>query len=140
MNTKEEIKEKVILNVCCFCKAYKRQEEKEWRYSALLPIGNNIEHNHVFCPKCEKEIYRNELDYENVKVVDFNAPKWAFFFETSGCLSHKGYERLKTAFEAYAKAYSLDAINVLSNLVSPNVFEEMMKIFVKERQEGKSER
>lgn len=92
------------------------------------------------CPKCGEEIYRKDLDYENVLVVDYNAPKWCLFYEASGCLTHTGLNNLKTNFETYAKTYSLNAINVLSNLVSPNVFDEMMKLFVKTKGEDKGVR
>jgi hypothetical protein len=92
-----------------------------------------------FCPKCGHSIYCRDLSYENVLVINYNAPKWALFFEASGCLTQIGYDRLKTAFESWALDHVAEAFNILSNWVSPSTYDEMLKVF-KGIQENKGEK
>ncbi len=97
------------------------------------------------CPKCNKQIclvtrgiwYECNVYSKPILVIDYGAPRWKLFFETSGCLTHSGYKTLKTSFETWAKGFCMDAINVLSNLISPSTYDEMMKLFVNKKLEGK---
>jgi hypothetical protein len=89
------------------------------------------------CPKCGDRIAERDLDSEIVMVVDHNAPQWSLFFEASGCLTHTGLNSLKNSFETWAMEFCTDANNVLSNLVSPATYDEVFKLFSKEKREEK---
>ena len=91
-----------------------------------------------YCPKCDYSIVRRDLVHEKILVVEFNAPRWSLFFETTNCLSIRGLKQIKTAFETYAKKYCLNAINILSNFVSPKTYDEMKREFFRHQPEGET--
>jgi hypothetical protein len=99
------------------------------------------------CPKCGDRIEigggryflrRCNISSESINVVDYGAPRWSLFFEASTCLKLSGLQQLKASFEAYAKEICLEAKGILSNWVSPNIYDQMMKLFMeKEKREEK---
>lgn len=90
------------------------------------------------CPKCgwvvrEKDVYGRD----STLVVE--EPHWSFFFEATSYLTEFGFKRLRNAFQTWALEVCMKAVTVMSGLVSPATYDEVAKLFGKEKMEERDE-
>ena len=87
------------------------------------------------CPKCHWGLEAKEIAKEETTIVTEN-PLWSFFFEMSrNCLSEPGFKMLRNAFINYALPKVQKAVRALSELVTPQQYQEMLKLLTKQGEE-----
>jgi hypothetical protein len=93
------------------------------------------------CPKCNGYIgisWGQPSFEEQETTIVHPHPEWSFFFEAATCLAEEGYNRLRNAFSCWAKDKCGHAIAIMSSLISPNVYDEIAKMFKTNKPEGES--
>jgi hypothetical protein len=83
----------------------------------------------------------NEL-WKGIEIINdkrfLESQMWRQFFASCKYLTELGFEQLKNSFEAYGVEKCLDAKGILSNWVSPNIYDDMLKLFMeREKREEK---
>jgi len=68
-----------------------------------------------------------------------STPDWKMFFATCHALSQPGYSELKNFFLKWAMPFTMQLMNKLTQVVRPEIYNEIAKMFVKARREEKSE-
>jgi len=73
-----------------------------------------------------------EINKEETTIVT-EIPLWSFFFEMSrSCLSEVGFKMLRNAFINYALPKVQEAVRALSALVTPQQYQEMLALLMKQ--------
>jgi hypothetical protein len=93
------------------------------------------------CPNCNRPIRADWLNQDFIEqstTIVHPVPEWSFFFEAATCLAEEGYNRLRNAFSCWAKDKCGHAIAIMSSLISPNVYDEIAKMFKTNKPEGES--
>jgi len=68
-----------------------------------------------------------------------STPDWKMFFATCHALSQPGYSELKGFFLKWAMPFIMMLMNKLTRVVRPEIYSEILKMFVKARGETKSD-
>ncbi len=88
------------------------EEEKKW-------IGKK-------CPHCGDIILEDDVSIETKDFI-IETPKWSFFLEKSHYLTLFGVKTLHTSFRNYARDECLKALAVMSDLISENIYDQILK-------------
>jgi len=85
---------------------------------------------------------RTEELWKGIEIIDdkhfLESRRWKQFFASCKYLTESGFKQLKNSFEAYGVEKCLDAKGILSNWVSPNIYDDMLKLFMgREKREEK---
>lgn len=96
------------------------------------------------CKVCEASLERSISGYSPFIVqISFKkheaTPDWKMFFAICHALGKEGYEDLKNNFLKWAVPFSMELMRKLTQVVRPEIYNEIAKMFVKARREEKSE-
>ena len=105
-------------------------EEKEW-FEARFKFP-------MVCPKCRKQVYDSyHLYFEPTPLID-NTQFELFFFEACQCLTGEGYTMLLNSFTLWAMPIVQKAKAELAKLVTPTLYQEMLKMLKPEAEPRES--
>lgn len=90
----------------------------------LLAVG--------ICPKCNDNLRERSISTQTTTAIK-EEPLWSFFFEMSGtCLSEQGFKMLRNSFISWVMPLIQKAVAELSELVTPQQYEDMLKLLTKQ--------
>jgi len=97
------------------------------------------------CKFCGADLKQN--NYSNPYPFTFqyrfkkheSTPDWKMFFATCHALSQPGYSELKGFFLKWAMPFIMMLMTKLTRVVRPEIYSEILKMFVKARGEAKSD-
>ena len=90
------------------------------------------------CPKCGRTISTEENMYLESTTLVNSSPFELFFFEASQCLTGEGYTMLVNAFVLWAMPIVQKAKAQLAKLVTPTLYNEMLKMLKTEAEPRES--
>lgn len=101
-----------------------KEEDVEATVEKLLEIG--------VCPQCNEILSERSISRQRATAIK-EEPIWSFFFEMSKtCLTERGFKVLRNSFISWAMPLIQKAVAELSELVTPQQYEDMLKLLTKQ--------